>query len=92
MTALIEQTRSRLTDGGRGAGHRVGWSSVVELSQLASSVLVFLILARQLTPGDYGALGAVLGVAMPAATLSSFGSHVLLIKRIAQGGDFELSP
>ncbi len=88
MTALTQQAGSRLTGGGRGAAHRIGWSTVVELSQLASSVLVFLILARQLHPDDYGALGAVLGVAMPAATLTSFGSHVLLIKRIAQGGDF----
>jgi len=85
---LIERARSRLATGGRGTAHRIGWSSIVELAQLASSVLVFIILAGQLAPDDYGALGAVLGVAMPAATLASFGSHVLLIKRIAQGGNF----
>lgn len=88
MTASIQGARSRPTGPGRGVARRLGWSTVVELAQLASSVLVFLILARQLHPDDYGALGAVLGVAMPAATLTSFGSHVLLIKRIAQGGDF----
>ncbi|MEZ5410495.1 MAG: lipopolysaccharide biosynthesis protein [Acidimicrobiales bacterium] len=88
MTASIQRVRSRLSGGGQGRAHRIGWSTIVELSQLASSVLVFLILARQLHPDDYGALGAVLGVAMPAATLASLGSHVLLIKRIAQGGDF----
>lgn len=84
----MQRACSRLSGHGRSAAHRIGWSTVVELSQLASSVLVFLILARQLRPEDYGALGAVLGVAMPAATLTSFGSHVLLIKRVAQGGDF----
>ena len=88
MTASIHRARSRLTGGGRGTAKRIGWSTVVELAQLASSVLVFLILARQLHPDEYGALGAVLGVATPAATLTSFGSAVLLIKRIAQGGDF----
>lgn len=88
MTASIQQARSRLTGGGRGTAKRIGWSTVVELAQLASSVLVFLILAGQLHPDDYGALGAILGVATPAATLTSFGSAVLLIKRIAQGGDF----
>lgn len=88
MTASIQQARARLAGGGRGTAHRIGWSTIVELAQLASSVLVFLILARQLHADDYGALGAVLGVAVPAATLTSFGTHVLLIKRIAQGGDF----
>ncbi|MDH5288532.1 MAG: lipopolysaccharide biosynthesis protein [Acidimicrobiia bacterium] len=88
MITSIQRARSRLSGGGRGAAQRIGWSTIVELSQLASSVLVFLILARQLHPDDYGALGAVLGVATPVATLASLGSHVLLIKRIAQGGNF----
>jgi O-antigen/teichoic acid export membrane protein len=68
---------------------RTIWSAIAEILQLASSVLVFLILARHLAPADYGVMGAVLGLAMPAATLTSFGSHVLLIKRVAQGGSFK---
>lgn len=68
-------------------GRRLGWSSIVEVLQLASSILVFLILAGQLSVEDYGLMGAIVGVALPAANLSSFGSHVLLVRRVAQGGD-----
>lgn len=73
--------------GPEGLGGRAGWALVVELLQLASSVLVFLFLANLMTPEDMGAMGAILGMAIPLASLSSVGSHVLLIKRVAQGGD-----
>jgi O-antigen/teichoic acid export membrane protein len=83
--AAIRRRLARV--GPDGLGGRAGWASVVEVLQLASSVLVFLILARLLTEADYGVLGAVLGVAMTAASLSNVGSHILLIKRAAQGHD-----
>jgi len=79
--------RRRLTDiGPEGLGGRAGWAGVVEILQLISSALVFFVLARLMTQADVGVMGAVLGVAVPVASLSSLGSHVLLIKRVAQGG------
>ena len=64
---------------------RVGWSSVVEIFQLISSVFVFVIVAKLLTTSENGTIGAVMGIALPMANLTSFGSHILLIKRIAHG-------
>ncbi|MGF1597357.1 MAG: lipopolysaccharide biosynthesis protein [Acidimicrobiales bacterium] len=72
--------------GPEGLGGRAGWATVVEVLQLASSLLVFIVLANLLTTADMGIMGAVLGAAVPVASLSGFGSHVLLIKRVAQGG------
>ncbi|MFV0258734.1 MAG: lipopolysaccharide biosynthesis protein, partial [Acidimicrobiales bacterium] len=70
-----------------GMVQRAGWSSVVEVLQLVSSVLIFLILANLMTAEEYGLMSAVIAVAIPAAGLSSFGSHILLMKRVAQGMD-----
>jgi O-antigen/teichoic acid export membrane protein len=72
-----------------GLGGRAAWSSVVEILQLASSVLVFVVLAGLMTTAEYGRMGAVLSVVAPAVGLSNVGSHVLLIKRIAQGADVQ---
>ncbi len=72
--------------GPEGLAKRAGWASIVEVLQLVSSVLVFFVLARLMSQEDVGIMGAVLGVAVPVASLSNFGAHVLLIKRIAQGG------
>jgi O-antigen/teichoic acid export membrane protein len=78
--------RSRLGGAGaRGLVARAGWSTVVEILQLLSSVLVFLIVAGLLTTDENGAIGTVMAVAIPMANLTSFGSHVLLIKRVAHG-------
>lgn len=71
--------------GPEGMAQRLGWSGAVEVLQLISSLLVFIVLAKLLSISDYGRLGAVLGVAGTTAALGSFGSHVLLIKRVSQG-------
>jgi O-antigen/teichoic acid export membrane protein len=85
---LLGTLRPQDGGGGRRAlGQRAGWSLVVELLQLVSSVLVFFVLARLMSIADFGRMGAVLAVAMPAASLTNLGSHVMLIKRVAQGGD-----
>jgi O-antigen/teichoic acid export membrane protein len=84
LTALV----ARAGASGRGElGRRAGWSLVIELLQLVSSVLVFFALAHLLDQQDFGTMAAVLGLAIPVASLTSFGSHALLIKRVSQGGD-----
>ncbi|MFV0523916.1 MAG: lipopolysaccharide biosynthesis protein [Acidimicrobiales bacterium] len=72
---------------GGGMLQRAGWSTVVEVLQLVSSVLIFLILANLMSAEEYGLMSAVIALAIPAAGLSSFGSHILLMKRVAQGMD-----
>ncbi|MEZ5406749.1 MAG: lipopolysaccharide biosynthesis protein [Acidimicrobiales bacterium] len=87
--ALLDTVRSKVTAGGgpQGMRSRLSWSLVVELLQLGSSMLVFFALTRLLTPEDFGVMGGVLAVAMPVASLSSIGSHAILIKRVSQGAD-----
>lgn len=82
---MIRLQRKLTGIGPEGLAKRAGWAGVVEVLQLVSSVLVFVVLANLLTTSDYGRLGAVLGIAAATASLSSFGSHVLLIKRVSQG-------
>lgn len=82
--------KDRLVEiGPEGLHRRAGWAGIVEVLQLVSSVLVFFALARLMTQSDIGVLGALLGIAAPVAGLSGFGSHVLLIRRVAQGGDIK---
>jgi len=87
--ALLDTVRSRVAAGGgpHGMRSRLSWSLVVELLQLGSSMLVFFALTRLLPPEDFGVMGGVLAVAMPVASLSSIGSHAILIKRVSQGAD-----
>ena len=66
-------------------GQRAAWSTVVEVLQLFSSVLVFILLARLMTKEEYGTMTAVFGALAPVVGLSTFGSHVLLLRRTAQG-------
>jgi len=82
MTGIRERLGSI---GPEGLARRAGWAGAVEVLQLISSLLVFFVLASLLTTADYGRLGVVLGLALPTAGLTSFGSHVLLIKRVSQG-------
>ena len=84
----LASLKERLAEiGPAGLSGRAGWAGVVEVLQLVSSMLVFFVLAQLMSQSDVGIMGAVLGVALPVASLSSFGSHVLLIKRVAQGDD-----
>ena len=71
--------------GSDGLGNRTAWSLVVEVLQLASSLSVFLVLPFLLSRNDYGVIVAVLGIATPAMSLTSFGSHALLLRRVAEG-------
>lgn len=80
--------RNRLSAiGPEGLASRAGWAGVVEILQLVSSVLVFVVLAKFLSTEDYGRMSAVLAVAAAATNLGGFGSHVLLVKRVSQGMD-----
>ncbi|MEL7158895.1 MAG: lipopolysaccharide biosynthesis protein, partial [Actinomycetota bacterium] len=82
----LTRLRSRLSAiGPEGLAARAGWAGVVEVLQLVSSVLVFVVLAKFLSTDDYGRMAAVLGIAAAATNLGGFGSHVLLIKRVSQG-------
>lgn len=75
--------------GPEGLGGRAGWSLVVELLGLASSVLVFFALTNLIVRAEIGTMTAVLALAVPVASLTSFGSHVMLIKRIAHGDEIQ---
>ncbi len=81
---LLERLR-----GGAGSpiGGRAGWSLVVELLQLASSTLVFLVLVQFMPQETFGELGALLALAFPALSVATLGSHYLLLRRSSQGGD-----
>ncbi len=81
------QTARAIGVAGRLAGRRAGWSLVVELLQLASSTLVFLILVRFMDQEAFGEMTGILAIALPALSISSLGSHFLLLRRSAQGHD-----
>ncbi len=87
--AILDTVRAKVAGGGgpHGMRNRLSWSLVIELLQLGSSMLVFFALTRLLSPVDFGIMGGVLAVAMPVASLSSIGSHAILIKRVSQGAD-----
>ncbi len=65
--------------------NRTRWAAVSEVLQLISSTLVILVLARFLTQESYGVMGGVAGLALIALNLSNFGTHILLLRRGAQG-------
>lgn len=65
------------------------WSTVVEILQICSSTLVFLVLADVFTTGTYGIMSVSMGAVAPALGLSSLGTHVLLTRRAARGEDLE---
>lgn len=68
-------------------GRRTRWAAVVELLQLLSSTLAFLVLPGLLDPNDYGIMGGVTAVAVPALNFSNLGTHILLLRRAARGED-----
>lgn len=68
-------------------GGRAGWSLVVELLQLASSTLVFLILVRFMSTAAFGELGGLLALVFPALSVATLGTHFLLLRRSSQGDD-----
>lgn len=84
VTAVLAKAGA---NGRKELGHRVSWAMVIEVLQLVSSMLVFFALTRLLSTDSFGIMGGVLAVAAPAASLSSIGSHALLVRQVAQGGD-----
>ena len=70
-----------------GLGDRAGWSVVVELLQLASSTLVFLILVQFMDQTAYGELAALLALVFPALSVATLGTHFLLLQRSSRGED-----
>jgi O-antigen/teichoic acid export membrane protein len=74
---------------GRVAGfsERALWSTVVEILQICSSTLVFLVLAQVFTTETYGVMSGSMGAVAPALGLSNLGTHVLLTRRAARGHD-----
>lgn len=63
------------------------WSTVVEILQICSSTLVFLVLADVFSTETYGIMSGSIGAVAPALGLSSLGTHVLLTRRAARGED-----
>lgn len=70
-------------------GSRLGWSAVVEILEILSGTMIFLVLARVLTTSDYGIMGGIVGAAMPALSLSNLGTHILLMRRAARGENLQ---
>ena len=68
-------------------GNNTRWAAVSEVLQLISSTLVVLMVARFLDETSYGVLGGVAALAAIALNLSNLGSHILLLRRGAQGED-----
>lgn len=68
-------------------GNNTRWAAVSEVLQLISSTLVVLMVARFLDETSYGVLGGVAAVAAIALNLSNLGTHILLLRRAAQGED-----
>ncbi len=68
-------------------GAAFGWSIVVEMLQLVSSVLLFLLLARVWEPTILGQLGAVQALSMNTLSVASLGTHLLLLSRTSGGDD-----
>ncbi|MDH4278414.1 MAG: oligosaccharide flippase family protein, partial [Acidimicrobiia bacterium] len=68
-------------------GNNTRWAAASEVLQLISSTLVVLMVARLLDETSYGVLGGVAALAAIALNLSNLGSHILLLRRGAQGED-----
>ncbi len=69
----------------RKAADRAGWALAVELLQLASSTVVFLILVKFMEPETFGELSGVMAMTFPALAVATVGTHFLLLRRSAQG-------
>lgn len=78
---------TRLTGLATTIGRRAGWSVVVELLQLASSTLVFLILVRFMDQKTFGELAGLIALVFPALSVATLGTHFLLLRRSSQGHD-----
>lgn len=68
-------------------GNNTRWAAASEVLQLISSTLVVLMVARLLDETSYGVIGGVAALAAIALNLSNLGSHILLLRRGAQGED-----
>ncbi len=66
---------------------RILWSTVVEVLQICSSTLVFLVLAQVFAPASYGIMNGSMGAIAPVLGLANLGTHVLLTRRTARGED-----
>lgn len=60
---------------------------MVEVLQIFSSTLVFMVLADVFTTDVYGIMTGIVGAVTPAMSLSTLGTHVLLTRRAARGED-----
>lgn len=69
------------TGGARALAGRTSWAIVAELANLLAVALVFKVLSDQLSTADYGALGAILAIALIAGPLATFGANWMLIRR-----------
>lgn len=83
----MSETGERLTGLARKVADRAGWSLAVELLQLASSTVVFLILVKFMEPATFGELGGLMAMTFPALAVATVGTHFLLLRRSAQGED-----
>ncbi len=68
-------------------GNNTRWAAVSEVLQLISSTLVVLMVASLLDEASYGVMAGVAALAAIALNLSNLGSHILLLRRGAQGDD-----
>ena len=75
------------TGGARALAGRTSWAIVAELANLLAVALVFKVLSDQLSTADYGALGAILAVALIAGPLATFGANWMLIRRAVVSTD-----
>lgn len=69
------------TGGLRSLADRLSWAVVAEITNLGAVAVVFYILARQLTTGDYGQFTSLVSIAAIIGPLSTFGANLLLIRR-----------
>ncbi len=64
--------------------NRAVWSAAIEVLQIFSSTLVFLVLAKVLLRSEYGVMTGIMGAVLPALSLSNVGTHILLMRRAAR--------
>ena len=68
---------------GRAAGVALRWNGAAALMTLGSQLVQILVLARWLTPADFGLAGTVLGVTAFLSALSDLGLTNALVQRDA---------
>lgn len=70
--------------GGGAIGAESGWSFVLELATLASTVLSFALLGKTLGPAGYGAYASLYALIGPFVTLAASGSTLALLQHIVR--------